>query len=349
MSFEKLWNECGDVRGESCMFAGGDVAQLAFEPLEVMRVCDMAREEVYVPGRDYVVSGRSIRRVEGGRIPWVDEEGLRPAAGTLSRYPSPDCQVIGNGVDGRDIRFARTTWYMDHQFMVDYVAKKVDLTVLSGLGNGFREAVNARLEAGKTFRLSYIGDSITYGCNASKLCDVAPYQPCYAELVAEELERATGCEMVFKNHAIGGTGCRNAMKIKDAWMGDKADLLVIAYGMNDFSGMTAEDYVAVTDDIVNNAVAAHPDTLVLLVASMAGNSDWKNTPAEPAEAFATALRAYAAQRPNTGFADVHAVWREYVSRKGYYSMTGNGVNHPNDFGYRVYASCLLEEILGGYL
>ena len=35
------------------------------------------------------------------------------------------------------------------------------------------------------------------------------------------------------------------------------------------------------------------------------------------------------------------VWTELLSRKGYHDLTGNGVNHPNDFGHRLYAQVIL--------
>jgi hypothetical protein len=35
-----------------------------------------------------------------------------------------------------------------------------------------------------------------------------------------------------------------------------------------------------------------------------------------------------------------------MSRKNYLDVTGNGLNHPNDFGYRVLAEVVLTAILG---
>ena len=80
---------------------------------------------------------------------------------------------------------------------------------------------------------------------------------------------------------------------------------------------------------------------------MAGNAAWQHTPPRPAAAFAEALRAFVSATPETGFADVYHVWEEMRGRKGYLSLTGNGVNHPNDYGYRLYAATLLNELLPG--
>ena len=49
---------------------------------------------------------------------------------------------------------------------------------------------------------------------------------------------------------------------------------------------------------------------------------------------------------NIALADVHKVWRKFLERKSFYDLTGNGVNHPNDYGHRIYASVVLELLTG---
>jgi hypothetical protein len=39
-------------------------------------------------------------------------------------------------------------------------------------------------------------------------------------------------------------------------------------------------------------------------------------------------------------ADVTALWMAVVSKKSFMDITGNGVNHPNDYGHRLYAMVL---------
>lgn len=45
-------------------------------------------------------------------------------------------------------------------------------------------------------------------------------------------------------------------------------------------------------------------------------------------------------RPGIALADMTSVWEEFLRRKKDSDLTGNGVNHPNDFGHRVYAQVL---------
>ena len=39
-------------------------------------------------------------------------------------------------------------------------------------------------------------------------------------------------------------------------------------------------------------------------------------------------------------ADLTSVWTELLKHKRDWDLTGNGVNHPNDFGHRLYAQVL---------
>ena len=64
---------------------------------------------------------------------------------------------------------------------------------------------------------------------------------------------------------------------------------------------------------------------------------------ETTRAFAFALREWAL-REKVVCADLFSVWDFVLSRKGFFSMTGNGVNHPNDFGHFLYATTILATL-----
>jgi hypothetical protein len=41
-------------------------------------------------------------------------------------------------------------------------------------------------------------------------------------------------------------------------------------------------------------------------------------------------------------ADVTSVWGELMKTKRFSDVSGNNVNHPNDFGHRVYAQVIVQ-------
>jgi len=46
--------------------------------------------------------------------------------------------------------------------------------------------------------------------------------------------------------------------------------------------------------------------------------------------------------PGVAVADLTSMWADLLKIKKFVDLTGNGVNHPNDFAHRVYAEVILE-------
>ena len=90
--------------------------------------------------------------------------------------------------------------------------------------------------------------------------------------------------------------------------------------------------------------AAEPQAEVLLVAPMWGNPDWVHTPADQFQPHRDAIASLVG--PQVALADLTTLWGDMRNRKSNADLTGNGVNHPNDFGHRVHASALFEQLVG---
>ena len=44
-------------------------------------------------------------------------------------------------------------------------------------------------------------------------------------------------------------------------------------------------------------------------------------------------------------ADVTELWGKLVTLKDPHDLSGNGLNHPNDFGHRLYAQTILSQLI----
>lgn len=82
-----------------------------------------------------------------------------------------------------------------------------------------------------------------------------------------------------------------------------------------------------------------PETEFILVSPMLGNPEW-GIPMEQFGLHRDALRKLTGK--GVALADLMSVWEKLLKRKSFYDLTGNGVNHPNDFSHRVYAQVLLR-------
>ena len=114
---------------------------------------------------------------------------------------------------------------------------------------------------------------------------------------------------------------------------EKPDLVFLAFGMNDGGGYDTK-MTKMRDDVM----AANPDADVVLVAPMTMNPLFAG-----ADGFLWKAKFLGGLvRPNVALADVATPWIEILKKKNYSDISGNNVNHPNDFGHRLYAHVILE-------
>ena len=141
-------------------------------------------------------------------------------------------------------------------------------------------ATARKLKSRAPLKICIIGDSISFGCNASALSGVPPRMPPYPELWAEAIRRQRTGDVILKNFAVSGTGMKYGRVRDRRVMNEVPDLVVIAYGMNDAGLFPLEKYMSHYQSDSRCHQRAEPGTEIILVASMLGNPDWIYTPAE---------------------------------------------------------------------
>lgn len=334
--FEPFWR-AGDIHGESVVLKqdveGGLITgTLYYEPTEVLRVRSSDGKTVYREGTDYTVDAarRLIVIPPGSRIPFLTAPEFYKQKG--------DPQAIAAKLGQPDVYLLYAErWFPTKQVEVDYRTKDS--------WDGYRPAFAgdvlprslAKLKAGKGLVIAVTGDSISAGANASK--NIPPYQPAFPVLVQRALGEVYGGDIRLANVSVGGaTANGGLMRISQVTV-EKPDLVIIAYGMNDTAGKKPDVYRAKTEGMIEAVRAAVPDAEFLLVSSSLANPEWNWSPAAQFPAYAQALQSLAG--PGVAFADATALWTELMTRKRYHDLTGNGINHPNDFGHRLYAQLIL--------
>ena len=108
--------------------------------------------------------------------------------------------------------------------------------------------------------------------------------------------------------------------------------------MNDAARRSAKEYQSNTKAVMAKIRERLPDAEFILVASMLGNRNWTTLKHELFPQYRDALAELG--EPGIALADMTSLWTEFLKRKQDWDLTGNGVNHPNDFGHRVYAQVL---------
>ena len=118
----------------------------------------------------------------------------------------------------------------------------------------------------------------------------------------------------------------------------RPDLVLLAFGMNDSAGRPAAQYQANIRGMVDAVRKALPDAEFILVATMLGNKDWTVLHQDLFPQYRDALAKLCG--PGVALADMTSIWADMFKHKEDWDVTGNGVNHPNDFGHRLYAQVL---------
>ena len=340
-----LWDTASrTVTGESGLFRGTKPVRLLYSAEKILKLYNPTLGTVYTQDVHFTHTPGSdlIYPVLGSGICGIEEAEIFPDPANAAPYPALNANAVIGGPEGKLLLFDNGTFFARHQFNVDYQATADTVFLeLPAPVYGTLERFTAGLKAGTTMTVNLIGDSISEGFNSSEFVKCPPWAPPYLYIFAQALKRRFHTHVHARNSAISGTCSEQAFKIEERWLEPPCDLLIIAYGMNDIVGKTPEEYGAQIKKIMERKRSVHPETEFLLVSSMTRNPIWLTPCDEKAQLFADELKKLAG--PGCAVADVHAFWCQLLKKKDFYDLTGNGVNHPNDYGHRVY-NAVLENI-----
>jgi lysophospholipase L1-like esterase len=197
----------------------------------------------------------------------------------------------------------------------------------------------ARLQSAQPVTIAVTGDSISEGYNASGFTGAPPHQPAYADLVAAGIEHARGSHVTLHNLATAGWTSDDGLADVERVAEIRPDLVIVAFGMNDAGYAEAPDFAENIGGIIAGVRAASADAEFVLVSPMLPNPRWAYPVMARFPAYRDALAALCGA--GVALADVTTVWTDLLARKSVHDLTGNGINHPNDFGHRVYAQVIL--------
>ena len=327
------------MEGESVLFikdsqTGEAKASVLFPVDEVLSVKNSVGDVTYENGRDYIwkAGTREFILPAGSKIVSKTPQELRRPAKT-QKYELTHRD--GNG----EIFFGSRLEYADMQTCITY---KHAPNLWKGPVPKYDERALPRsihhLVNKTPLSIVLVGDSISAGCNASGWADGAPYQPPFPELLRLYLENRYRGTVTLTNPSVGGTDSKWVLGQMDKVIEPNPDLVIIAFGMNDSAGRPADEYAANTQAIIDKVREKRPDCEFILVASMLGNKDWIRLKQELFPAYRDALAKLCG--PGIALADLTSIWSGFLEQKKDWDQTGNGVNHPNDFGHRVYAQVL---------
>lgn len=325
------------VGNETVMFVGDEGVPLAYRDvtIESVRSYDLNTE---YDASDYEVRDGKLYRKEGSLMPFLALSDYYPS----ERKEGLTLDKKGGGY----IAYSEGSRFSSRQVAVTYTHKDAwKGFVPSGASDKMKSFLD-RIRSGRSTQIIFFGDSITAGFNASGTIGYGPYADRYSEQVAEYLKkRFSNNRVSYLNEAVGGTnsawGFSNVVeKMQTATL----DLAIVAFGMND-TGYSASMHAGYARNMADAILTANPDACVVFVSTMLPNPEASGFSAGQ-DAFEAELYKVAEEFESVAVAPVTSMHKSLLEQKRYFDMTGNNVNHPNDFMMRIYAQVILKTILG---
>jgi len=308
-------------------------SRLLFVPEKVLSFQSADGTVLYTEGKDFTINAekKTIVLTNNSNIPFTTKTELYPKKESASKAK------ISHKKGDPDTFLLFSEGFFFHKLQVS-----ITYTHSSGKWQGYTPMFSGanlpktteKLKNKVPLKLCISGDSISAGANASKLTGVSPYLPPYTELFAVFLEKQFNTEIILKNYAVGGWSSGNGLNNAGNIAAEKPDLTIIAYGMNDTVSNTPKGYAGNIKGIMDAIKKEKPETEFILIASMLGNEEWLVVK-ENFYLFRDELKKLCGK--GVILADMTEMWDYLLRHKSFYDITGNGVNHPNDFGHRIYA------------
>lgn len=354
--------------------------KLLYTPEEIISVRSADLQTKYVEGVDYEFVDGVLSVKETGNIPILNYNQMyfdtNPGAASGGNTVEGNQNVEAfPTVDGKYEIYQEAGILYEHQIAVTYYHKDAgQYTVPQSQSREFADFI-AKLERGESVNIACLGDSISNGSSASGFFStkLQPCMPSYFGLlgdyikdkynynkvclyedfkyyVPDKVDEPTRIKMT--NFSIGGKqsdwGVTQAYDVAQT----NPDLVVLGFGMNDGSAyVSAKDYKARMQTIIDRIREINHDCAFVVLGTMLPNANicWNvggKSIYGNQELYLPVLNEIATSGAGVALADITTLHKEYLQKKNYRDMTGNNVNHPNDFLMRLYAQTIVKTIFG---
>ncbi len=309
--------------------------RLLYSADEIIELRNARLDKLYTPGKDYTLTDGRLVIIPDGEI-----NSMRYDEYFFDEEIPGKCFAAQRG---GYIYFAECGEMHDRQLAVTYRHSDAWQGAFPQNKAALLPRTVAKLKSGKEMRILVFGDSISTGANSSGTVNVPPFAEDWCKMTARGLGRYyENPNITFVNKAVGGTvsawGVENAQAAAEC----APDLAIIGFGMNDGSLRVQKDeFCNNISSIMSTVKKISPDCDIILISTMTAN------PAVSGfygiqEDYLPLLNGM--EREGAAVADMTTFHKQLLASKRYFDMTGNNVNHPNDFLARAYAQCLLATL-----
>lgn len=294
--------------------------RLMYQPSRIISVQDYRLATNYAEGVDYTVEGRTLVCTASSHMTQVRDEELSKK------------EYAWNVVGGKQMMVT-----YEHNDTWNHPAPKF-------VGENLPHTLT-KLKKHAPLTVVAYGDSITHGLGESRLSHTPPYLPPWPELFVHRLKKIYHDRHIqlYNSAQSGATSAWGKDYVGRMVASLNPDLVIIAFGQNDFWSLSADVFSNNVEDIMKALLNQNPNVEFLLVSPLrfdpayTSNVQYWNMVGE----YAAKLKSMT----GTGvqFVDMTAV-SEWVYAAKKPKDCVNDPLHPNDYFARWYAQCLVATL-----
>ncbi len=307
---------------------------LMFDIERIIELRSSHLDTLYTEGKDYVVADGKLVILPDGDIPVMKFGDYF--------FPEKEGRSCFSAKRGGYIYFAEGSDLHDRQIAVTYTHNGENYLPVPQDKSRLLPTSAASFGSAKKSTVLVFGDSISTGANSSGVINTPPYADDWCNMVTDSIKKKYANPAVeLVNKAVGGTvsdwGAENAAAAAEC----KPDLAIIGFGMNDGTCRApAEKFIENIKSIIASVSAVNPACEFVLISTMLANDATLFDGSQ--EDYLPALLSL--EREGVAVANVTEVHKALLTRKKFCDMSGNNINHPNDFLARVYAQVILKTL-----
>lgn len=316
------------VRDEAVLLSsngnGSAMGTLMFPPTRILSVTSYDGSVQYREGADYTVQGRTLTAVSGSRISQVLDSDLKQG------------DLAWNIIGGKQVLVTYEhsgRWTGPVQ---PYVGAELPRTM-------------RLLRAHRPLGIVAYGDSITYGIGSSHMDQIPPYQPPWVDLFADELRRVwNDPKITLYNSSQSGAASDWARDMAGRMVASlHPDLVIIAFGQNDFWRITPNEFGANISAVVRTVRKTSPHAEFLLLSTTRFDPAYTSDRLYWDRVTQYDARLRAMTGPGVQLVDMTAISGAIFAAKEPRDCLNDPL-HPNDYLSRLYAQSMVAALTPAY-
>ena len=319
LSMQPFW-EGNTIYNESMLpvsYAGGiPESPFLFPYVNIISVKDYKLTTTYTPGVDWMFLNNKLILPTGSKIPFLKDTDLT--------NPSMSAPL---------------DYFHNYQVAVTYTHSGHWAGPKPSYAGSTLPSSIAKLGSASPLKIILYGDSISVGFNMSGHIGAPPFLPPWGQLVVETLKQKYNSNITFQNQSSSGQNSSWGLTNVDSLFTTQSpDLVILAFGMNDGSqNVNAETYKNNISQMINQVKTKNPLAEFILISPMLPNPTTSFLGTQ--STYETALQSLRGH--GVAVVNMTSIHKELLKTKRYVDLSGNNLNHPNDYLGRWYAQSVV--------